>query len=299
MLPQTIVSLCNGVYFYLFSLPLGKAGQTQPDISESSVKGVSSSEDEKTAVSSSTHEASSNSQRQSKPIRPSDLLQSYMQRPDHFTPPAGNLRRTHSLAPPPPEQDELCTDTPPAPLPEPQGQLKAFLDLLHSHTESDHTQLSRGEASFAVPDDVAEDYHNWSEYRAQSVRQALCFAWANYKKRAWGADEIRPVSGDRTDRWGGMGMTIIDAVDTLLLMGLKKEEKEAREVVKRVSFDSNQRTSMFETTIRVLGGLLTAYQYTNDKVYLEKANDVGDRMLPAFNTPSGYPMVLTPHVPHV
>ena len=94
-------------------------------------------------------------------------------------------------------------------------------------------------------------------------------------------------------------MTIIDAVDTLLLMGLKKEEKEAREVVKRVSFDSNQRASMFETTIRVLGGLLTAYQFTNDKVYLEKANDVGDRMLPAFNTPSGYPMVLTPRAPHV
>lgn len=48
-------------------------------------------------------------------------------------------------------------------------------------------------------------------------------------------------------------------------------------------------SSTFETTIRVLGGLLSAYDLTKEKVYLDKAEDIATRMLPAFNTPSGYP----------
>ena len=49
---------------------------------------------------------------------------------------------------------------------------------------------------------------------------------------------------------------------------------------------------MFESTIRLLGGLLAAYDLTKASVYLDKANDIGSRMLPAFNTPSGYPQVV-------
>ena len=167
------------------------------------------------------------------------------------------------------------------------------MDSLHRRTLSEHDAIARGEAAFSVPPEVAEDYHNLNEYRAQSVRQAFCFAWAWYKERAWGADEIRPVSGTATNRWGNMAMNVVDSVDTILLLGLNKEEAKARKVVRNVRFDSPKPTSMFETTIRVLGGMLAGYQYTKDPVYLEKAKDVGERMLPAFSTPSGYPKVST------
>ncbi len=47
---------------------------------------------------------------------------------------------------------------------------------------------------------------------------------------------------------------------------------------------------MFQTTIRVLGGLLSAYHFTNDPLFLNRAKELGDRILPAFNTPSGLPL---------
>ena len=51
----------------------------------------------------------------------------------------------------------------------------------------------------------------------------------------------------------------------------------------------NVDVSVFETNIRVLGGLLTAYDFTQDEVFLKKAKDIADRLLPAFNTPTGIP----------
>ena len=46
---------------------------------------------------------------------------------------------------------------------------------------------------------------------------------------------------------------------------------------------------MFETTIRILGGLLSAYALTKEQVYLDGAKLTGDRLLPAFNSASGVP----------
>lgn len=40
---------------------------------------------------------------------------------------------------------------------------------------------------------------------------------------------------------------------------------------------------------RVVGGLLSAYDLSGDKVFLEKAKDIADRLLPAWNSPSGIP----------
>jgi hypothetical protein len=45
--------------------------------------------------------------------------------------------------------------------------------------------------------------------------------------------------------------------------------------------------SVFETNIRYVGGLLTAYSFTGDEIFKEKAAHIADRLLPAFNTPSG------------
>ena len=87
-------------------------------------------------------------------------------------------------------------------------------------------------------------------------------------------------------------MTILDALDTLKLLGLEKELDDATDwVEKNVEFDRYTSVSVFETNIRVVGGLLSSYDLTGNKMFLKKARDIADRLLPAFNTPSGYPKV--------
>ncbi len=45
----------------------------------------------------------------------------------------------------------------------------------------------------------------------------------------------------------------------------------------------------FETVIRYLGGFLSAYTMTGNALYLMRADDVARRLLPAFDTPQGFP----------
>jgi len=90
---------------------------------------------------------------------------------------------------------------------------------------------------------------------------------------------------------GGIGYTIIDALDTMLIMGLKDEFADARQwVATELTFDRKGRFNAFEITIRMLGGLLSAYHLSGDGLFLEKAIDLGERMLPIFETPSGIPL---------
>jgi hypothetical protein len=90
---------------------------------------------------------------------------------------------------------------------------------------------------------------------------------------------------------GGIGYTIIDALDTLLIMGLDPEFKEARKwVAEDLSFDREGKLNTFEITIRVLGGLLSAFHLSNDRIFLEKAVDLAERIMPVFATKSGIPL---------
>jgi mannosidase alpha-like ER degradation enhancer 2 len=85
-------------------------------------------------------------------------------------------------------------------------------------------------------------------------------------------------------------MTQVDALDTLFIMGLREEERRTREfVVEHVTFDRDLYVQNFEVTIRHLGGLLSAYQLTGDRRLLRLAEDLGTRLLPAFDTPTGIP----------
>lgn len=87
-------------------------------------------------------------------------------------------------------------------------------------------------------------------------------------------------------------MSLVDALDTLILMKLDDEAAKARElIVKDLSFDRDVYVKNFEITIRLLGGLLSSYQLTNDKRLLDLAEDLGNRLLPAFNSPTGLPYV--------
>lgn len=126
--------------------------------------------------------------------------------------------------------------------------------------------------------------------RREKVKDAMHHAWSSYEKYAWGHDELQPESENGVDSFGGLGATLIDSLDTLYIMGMHEQFQKAREwVAQSLDFNKNYDASVFETTIRVVGGLLSAYDLSGDKLFLEKAKDIADRLLPAWDTPSGIP----------
>ncbi|XP_030625171.1 endoplasmic reticulum mannosyl-oligosaccharide 1,2-alpha-mannosidase [Chanos chanos] len=125
--------------------------------------------------------------------------------------------------------------------------------------------------------------------RLEAVREAFRHAWKGYKQFAWGHDELKPISKSYSE-WFGLGLTLVDALDTMWILGLKEEFEEARKWVETdLSFNKNVDVNLFETTIRILGGLLSTYHLTGDSLFLDKAKDIGSRLMPAFNTPSKIP----------
>ena len=128
---------------------------------------------------------------------------------------------------------------------------------------------------------------------ADRVRQEFRHAWEGYKKYAWGHDALKPLSKSSHDWYGvPLLMSPVDALDTMMLMGMKDEANQTREyIAKNLSFDRDIYVKNFEITIRLLGGLLSSYQLTGDKRLLALADDLGTRLLPAFNSPTGMPYV--------
>ena len=128
---------------------------------------------------------------------------------------------------------------------------------------------------------------------AAGVRTEFLHAWNNYERYAWGHDALRPLSKTAHDWYGqSLLMTPVDALDTLILMHLDAEAAKARSlIVSNLSFDRDIYVKNFEITIRLLGGLLSSYQLTGDKRLLSLAEDLGNRLLPVFNSPTGLPYV--------
>jgi glycosyl hydrolase family 47 len=126
---------------------------------------------------------------------------------------------------------------------------------------------------------------------ASRVRAEFRHAWRGYEQYAWGHDELKPLSKTARDWYDEpLYMTQVDALDTLFIMGFREEERRTREfVVKHLSFDRDIYVQNFEITIRHLGGLLSAYQLTNDRRLLRLAEDLGNRLLPAFDSKTGIP----------
>ena len=131
------------------------------------------------------------------------------------------------------------------------------------------------------------------EKLARDVKAEFLHAWNAYKTYAWGHDILKPLSKSHQDWYDvPLYLTPIDALDTIILMGLEEEADSVREfLVENLSFDQDIYVQTFEMTIRILGGLLSSYQLTEDPRLLELARDLGDRLLPAFQTPTGMPYV--------
>lgn len=126
---------------------------------------------------------------------------------------------------------------------------------------------------------------------AARVKTEFLHAWSNYVRYAWGHDELRPLSKKPFDWYGqSLLMTPVDALDTLVIMGLKPQADQDRALIdSKLSFDKDIYVKNFEITIRLLGGLLSGYELTGDRKLLQLANDLGTRLLPAFDSPTGLP----------
>uniref|UniRef100_A0A6M2CNA5 alpha-1,2-Mannosidase n=1 Tax=Rhipicephalus microplus TaxID=6941 RepID=A0A6M2CNA5_RHIMP len=138
-------------------------------------------------------------------------------------------------------------------------------------------------------------------YRSH-VLEMFQHAYDGYMKYAYPYDELRPLSCDGIDTWGSFSLTLIDALDTLAIMGNYTEfRKVAAMIAENINFNININVSVFETNIRVVGGLLSAHLlYRKAQMPLEPgwpcsgpllrlAEDVATRLLPAFDTKTGMP----------
>jgi len=126
---------------------------------------------------------------------------------------------------------------------------------------------------------------------AAEVKAEFMHAWNGYKKYAWGHDDLKPLSKTHHD-WHTQPllMTPVDSLDTMIIMDLDEEAAATRSyILDNLSFDKDFDVQNFEITIRILGGLVTNYQLTGDKRFLTLAEDLGRRLLPVFNSPTGMP----------
>lgn len=126
---------------------------------------------------------------------------------------------------------------------------------------------------------------------AAEVKTEFLHAWNGYKQYAWGNDDLKPLSKSYHNWYAEpLLMTPVDTLDTLVLMGFDEEAKKATDfIAKNLSFDKDISVQKFEITIRLLGGLLSGYQMTGDKRLLDLAEDLGNRLLPAFESKTGIP----------
>lgn len=136
--------------------------------------------------------------------------------------------------------------------------------------------------------------------RAAAVKEAVRVAWSGYARYAMGSDELQPLSASGKSAYGGLGATVLDSLDTLWLCGLSAEYEQARHwALHNLSFDSprafeadgvtEQHVSLFETTIRGVGGLLGAGQLAGDAELVAQAARLAARLLPAFDSGAAVP----------
>lgn len=116
-------------------------------------------------------------------------------------------------------------------------------------------------------------------------------AWQGYKQFAWGYDDFQPLTRNGKNWYKhSLLMTPVDAFDTFILLGMKDEANDAKKLIlSKLEFNTDDEVQVFEITIRLLAGLQSAYELDGDKKFLALAKDLADRLLPAFNTPTGMP----------
>ncbi|XP_045442946.1 mannosyl-oligosaccharide 1,2-alpha-mannosidase IB isoform X3 [Pipistrellus kuhlii] len=133
--------------------------------------------------------------------------------------------------------------------------------------------------------------------KREKIKEMMKHAWDNYRTYGWGHNELRPIAkkGHSTNIFGSsqMGATIVDALDTLYIMGLHDEFRDGQKWIKEsLDFSVNSEVSVFEVNIRFIGGLLAAYYLSGEEIFKIKAVQLAEKLLPAFNTPTGIPWAM-------
>lgn len=104
-------------------------------------------------------------------------------------------------------------------------------------------------------------------------------------------DELTPLTGTGKNTFGGWAATLVDSLDTLWIMGLKTEFYDAAAAAATLDWSATEdgAANLFETTIRHLGGLLSAYDLSGELALLQKARELGEMLYVAFDTPNRLP----------
>lgn len=150
----------------------------------------------------------------------------------------------------------------------------------------------------------------------EDVRHMFYHAYDNYMQFAFPHDELKPMSRSYTDSLGELGnlkheylpedyngtaLTLVESLSSLAVLGNETEfAKAVLWLGDNLSFDVDVRVNLFECNIRLLGGLISAHLLASKSSgdlmpggyksqLLQLADDLGQRLLPAFNTPTGIP----------
>ena len=130
--------------------------------------------------------------------------------------------------------------------------------------------------------------------RRDAIKEEFRHAWSGYRKHAWLKDEVSPLSGGSLNSFGGLAATLVDALDSLWMLGFYEDFEKAVEAVGQIDFSVSEESTfnVFEYTIRYLGGLLGAYEISERifPILLDKAIEVGEMLYGAFDTPNRMPI---------
>ncbi|KAL0947748.1 hypothetical protein HGRIS_013828 [Hohenbuehelia grisea] len=188
--------------------------------------------------------------------------------------------------------------------PSPQSSRHASLPSLPSPSSSTFSSDAPSPTQTQGP--VLDNSTKW-DYRALRVRNAYLHAYTLYKKHAAGYDELLPISLGHKNNFNGWGVSMIDSLDTMWIMGLHDEFNKSLEAVSKLTFSvpkvhflprishtmsqtsQGQYAPFFETVIRYLGGLLSAYALSGQTMLLSRAEELGRKLLPVFESSHGLP----------
>ena len=139
------------------------------------------------------------------------------------------------------------------------------------------------------------------EAKQKAIREAMADAFEKYEQFAFGADCLMPLKKVGKNNLGGVSATVVDSADTLKIMGLDEHYEQAKRHVleeadaglrRLAKRELDHGVSVFETNIRVLGGLLSMYDLTQEKKFLKRAEQVAEALSPAFETKTGVPYTM-------
>ncbi|KAA8576800.1 hypothetical protein MFRU_014g01010 [Monilinia fructicola] len=160
---------------------------------------------------------------------------------------------------------------------------------------SPHSPQSGRRQSYTKPSTTASERQN-------AVKEAFTFAWDGYHKFAFPHDELHPIANSYSDSRNGWGASAVDAFSTAIVMESQEIVDVILDWIPTIDFDNtDSEISLFETTIRYVGGLLAGYDLlkgplsslnSNDTAVdevLKQAVRLADNLAFAFDTPTGIP----------